>query len=312
MTTASGERRTATGSVIVTERKKHWLFDRPKPPHDWRWVVGWIGKVLIVVGLLMFAFVAYQLWGTGIYTAQAQNRLEDQFRQAGIDATTLPPTTATTTTIAPATTSSTPPVPTGGATTSPATTTTIPRAHRARHRAVPVRPTRGGQRPRSVGDPEHQGRLHDRPRRRGRRVGQGPGPLPRVRPARPARQHGHRRSPHDPRRTAVRHRRARSGRHDRHHLSADRWRAGPAVHLRRHRHRDRLAERLRRCRPQHGSDEGDAGAGVVPPGPLGVASHGRARRAGPGSFEHVVRCDRPRRIRRTPGVAGRRHRVDAQ
>ena len=126
MTTASGERRTATGSVIVTERKKHWLFDRPKPPHDWRWVVGWIGKVLIVVGLLMFAFVAYQLWGTGIYTAQAQNRLEDQFRQAGIDATTLPPTTATTTTIAPATTSSTPPVPTGGATTSPATTTTIP------------------------------------------------------------------------------------------------------------------------------------------------------------------------------------------
>jgi sortase A len=35
--------------------------------------------VLISVGVLMFAFVAYQLWGTGIQTAQAQQRLADEF-----------------------------------------------------------------------------------------------------------------------------------------------------------------------------------------------------------------------------------------
>ena len=40
------------------------------PPHDWRWVVGTIGKVLIATGLLMFAFVAYQLWGTGLEYAR--------------------------------------------------------------------------------------------------------------------------------------------------------------------------------------------------------------------------------------------------
>ena len=72
-----------------TSPKRHWLFDRPKPPRDWRWVVGGIGKLLIVVGLLMFAFVAYQLWGTGIYTAQAQNELDDQFDQAAV---AVPPT----------------------------------------------------------------------------------------------------------------------------------------------------------------------------------------------------------------------------
>jgi sortase A len=34
---------------------------------------------MISIGLLMFGFVAYQLWGTGIATAQAQNRLEREF-----------------------------------------------------------------------------------------------------------------------------------------------------------------------------------------------------------------------------------------
>ena len=49
--------------------------------HDWRWVVGGIGKVLIATGLLMFGFVAYQLWGTGIEYAQAQNQLDDEFEE---------------------------------------------------------------------------------------------------------------------------------------------------------------------------------------------------------------------------------------
>ena len=78
------------------EKVSHW--DRPKPPHDWRWVVGGIGRILITLGLLMFSFVAYQLWGTGIQTAQAQRTLSREFEQAL--ATTQPPTT----TLAPSTT----------------------------------------------------------------------------------------------------------------------------------------------------------------------------------------------------------------
>ena len=33
---------------------------------------------MITVGTLLLLFVAYQLWGTGIRTAQAQNRLDDE------------------------------------------------------------------------------------------------------------------------------------------------------------------------------------------------------------------------------------------
>jgi sortase A len=97
-------------------------WDRPPPPHDWRWVVGGIGKVLIVTGLLMFAFVAYQLWGTGIEYAQAQNRLDDQFEEL-LDDTTTTPTTPTTAP-APTTTVRNRPPPTTVAPTT--TTTTLP------------------------------------------------------------------------------------------------------------------------------------------------------------------------------------------
>lgn len=103
----------------VTARKPHRIFDRPKHPHDWRWVVGGVGKVLIVTGLLMFAFVAYQLWGTGIHTAQAQNRLERQFRELADD--TVPTVSATTTTSTTTTTIVGTTVP-GGTTTDPSTT----------------------------------------------------------------------------------------------------------------------------------------------------------------------------------------------
>ncbi|HRE00995.1 MAG TPA: class E sortase, partial [Ilumatobacteraceae bacterium] len=60
-------------------RRRMNRWDRPPEPHDWRWAVGHIGRLLITVGLLMFGFVAYQLWGTGIETAQAQSRLDDDF-----------------------------------------------------------------------------------------------------------------------------------------------------------------------------------------------------------------------------------------
>lgn len=56
-------------------------WDRPPDPHDWRFFVGGLGRILIVTGLLMFGFVAYQLWGTGIETARAQAQLENGFEQ---------------------------------------------------------------------------------------------------------------------------------------------------------------------------------------------------------------------------------------
>jgi len=68
-------------------------WDRPPEPKDWRWFVGGLGRALISVGVLMFAFVGYQLYGTGIQTAQAQNRLENEFE--GLLATAGGDTTAT-------------------------------------------------------------------------------------------------------------------------------------------------------------------------------------------------------------------------
>jgi sortase A len=106
------------------QKVSHW--DRPKPPHDWRWVVGGVGRTLITLGLLMFGFVAYQLWGTGIQTAQAQRELSAEFNKlvggAGTTTTTIVtsvPTTSTAATV-PVTTPNTTPV----GSTAPTTTTT--------------------------------------------------------------------------------------------------------------------------------------------------------------------------------------------
>jgi sortase A len=103
---------------VSHEKVSHW--DRPKPPHDWRWVVGGIGRTLITLGLLMFAFVAYQLWGTGIQTAQAQRSLSREFDElvSNTVATTTTTVQPTTTTAAVPTTGDTSPV-------APAPTTTI-------------------------------------------------------------------------------------------------------------------------------------------------------------------------------------------
>jgi sortase A len=59
--------------------------------------LGATGRVLITVGILLLLFVAYQLWGTGIYEARAQNRLENRFEHS-LRAHGTPPTTTTTTT----------------------------------------------------------------------------------------------------------------------------------------------------------------------------------------------------------------------
>ncbi len=96
------------GSEAEPVRKPHRIFDRPRQPHDWRWVVGGVGRTLIVLGLLMFAFVAYELWGTGIYTAQAQQQLDGDFHDLAIPATTTTTVPGVTTTTDPA---APPPIP---------------------------------------------------------------------------------------------------------------------------------------------------------------------------------------------------------
>jgi sortase A len=80
-----------------------------------RTVIGAIGRVLITVGLLILLFVAYQLWGTGIYEARAQSDLESQFN--GDLARQRSQTTTTTTTT---------PTPTPTATTEPAALPAVP------------------------------------------------------------------------------------------------------------------------------------------------------------------------------------------
>ena len=70
-------------------------------------VLGAIGRAMITAGVLILLFVAYQLWGTGIRTAQAQNDLEDDFAATleaadGVVATTSTSTTTTSTSIEPA------------------------------------------------------------------------------------------------------------------------------------------------------------------------------------------------------------------
>ncbi len=66
-------------AATTSRRKRASKWDRPPGPMDWRWWVGGLGKILIAIGLLMFGFVAYQLWGTGIENARAQNALENEF-----------------------------------------------------------------------------------------------------------------------------------------------------------------------------------------------------------------------------------------
>jgi sortase A len=75
-------------------------------------VLGAIGRTCITAGVLILLFVAYQLWGTGIREAQAQNRLEDDFAEVLEDAqrTTTTSTTSTTAPVAPTTTEAAPPI----------------------------------------------------------------------------------------------------------------------------------------------------------------------------------------------------------
>lgn len=90
-------------------------FERPQQPRDWRWYVGGTGRTFITLGLLLFGFVAFQLWGTGIATARAQAQLEKEletvFQQVTVPApaptvpdSTVPSSAPPTTDAAPTTT----------------------------------------------------------------------------------------------------------------------------------------------------------------------------------------------------------------
>ncbi len=70
-----------------------------------RRTLGGVGRSLITIGTLILLFVAYQLWGTGYFTARAQDNLKQEFAQ-------LQRSLSTTTTTAPVTTTSRGPTPT--------------------------------------------------------------------------------------------------------------------------------------------------------------------------------------------------------
>lgn len=88
-------------------------------------VLGFVGRTFISAGVLILLFVAYQLWGTGIRTAQAQNDLEKDF-EAVLEAADDEPTTTTSST---------------ASTTSSSTTSTTQEAETA----PPIEPTPTGE-----------------------------------------------------------------------------------------------------------------------------------------------------------------------
>lgn len=65
----------------------------------WNRILDLTGRTLLTTGLLMLAFVVYQLWGTGIHESRAQDDLEKQFmEQIAPDSTGSSGTAVTTTT----------------------------------------------------------------------------------------------------------------------------------------------------------------------------------------------------------------------
>lgn len=84
-------------------------------------ILGAIGRFFITTGIVILLFVAYQLWGTGIQEASAQNDLSSEFDEL---LESIPETT--TTTAAPTTTAAAGPTTTTTSTTLPPAGGTIP------------------------------------------------------------------------------------------------------------------------------------------------------------------------------------------
>jgi sortase A len=50
----------------------------------------WGGSYLLVLGVSLLAYVGYQLWGTGVYTARAQSRISAEIRTHGFPSRPVP------------------------------------------------------------------------------------------------------------------------------------------------------------------------------------------------------------------------------
>jgi sortase A len=85
-----------------------------------RRVVAGVGRTLITLGILTLLFVAYQLWGTGLYTSREQDTLRDEL--TALIRRTDPVQVPTTTSLPSASTTTT----TGPTPLSTTTTTTLP------------------------------------------------------------------------------------------------------------------------------------------------------------------------------------------
>ena len=60
----------------------------------WRTLVHWFGMACLMVAAGFAGYIAWSLWGTGLHTAQAQDRLRTEFQQE-LEAEPADPSTAT-------------------------------------------------------------------------------------------------------------------------------------------------------------------------------------------------------------------------
>ena len=115
------------GRHIATFRQRRRArWDRPPEPRDWRWMVALVGRLLVLTGLLMLGFVAYQLWGTGVQTAAAQRDLDSRFTALIAQAAAEPEPEVSTTTSTPSEPAPTATVRVTDVSTSIAVATTVP------------------------------------------------------------------------------------------------------------------------------------------------------------------------------------------
>ena len=89
-------------------------------------LLGGVGRFFITTGLVVLLFVGYQLWGTGLQEASAQNSLGDDFDSLLEEASLETPINPTTTTVASVETTEAPATTTTTTTTIPAAGGTIP------------------------------------------------------------------------------------------------------------------------------------------------------------------------------------------
>ena len=61
---------------------------------QWWRIVGAVGRFMMRAGAVLLLFVVYQLWGTGLSTGRAQDRLNREFDQQVAEVATTPTTTA--------------------------------------------------------------------------------------------------------------------------------------------------------------------------------------------------------------------------